>query len=185
MRDRWDGDRDPMAALRRGEPILFEAFVRREAATLLGFFQRLGAPRHEAEDLVQEVFLKLFRSVANYAPCSAFSAFTLRVARNAWIDHRRRGAMHQGGVTQAGEIPDPCQPAVVREESERLQGCLVRLSDAQRIVFELAVVQELPYAQIAEVLGIPVGTVKSRVFHAVRRLRAVLAGEHDVREVGA
>ena len=57
MKGTWDDDRDPLAALRRGDPRLFEAFVGSETATFLRFFLRLGAGLHEAEDLVQEVFL--------------------------------------------------------------------------------------------------------------------------------
>lgn len=190
MKQRWDGERDPLAALRRGDPSLFEDFVRREASTLLGFFQRLGAPEVEAEDLTQEVFLKLFRSAATYAPLNAFSAFTWRVARHAWIDRRRRGAAHAEAAAgcdpaEIARSHDPSRGAVEREEGERIRGGLAQLSQAHRLAFELAVVQELSCAEIAEVLEIPVGTVKSRVFHAVRRLRGVLAGEPGALEVEA
>lgn len=188
MKGTWDDDRDPLAALRRGDPALFEAFVERESATLHRFFLRLGAGRQEAEDLVQEVFLKLYRSAPSYDARSAFGAYALRVARNAWIDRRRRrGVRPEGrsldelelageGGAPASDGPDPTLPAERREEVERVGRALAQLSPAHAEVVELALVQGLPYAQIAEVLDIPVGTVKSRVFHAVRRLRAVLEG---------
>jgi len=193
LKGTWDDDRDPLVALRRGDPRLFEAFVEREAGTLHRFFLRLGAGPHEAEDMVQEVFLKLYRSAPGYEARSAFGAYALRVARNAWIDRRRRrGARPQGrsleDVEHAGEpgqggLPaadlDPTLPAQRREELERVQRALGQLSPAHAEVIELALVQALPYAEIAEVLAVPVGTVKSRVFHAVRRLRAVLEPEPD------
>mgnify|MGYP000019410415 CR=1 FL=1 len=75
---------------------------------------------------------------------------------------------------------DPTLPAERREEMERVERALAGLSPAHAEVVELALVQGLPYARIAEVLDIPVGTVKSRVFHAVRRLRALLEGEEEI-----
>jgi RNA polymerase sigma-70 factor (ECF subfamily) len=190
LKGSWDGDRDPLAALRRGDPRLLEAFVAAEAGTFLRFFRRLGASLHEAEDLVQEVFLKLYRSAPTYDARSAFGAFALRVARNAWIDRRRRrGARPEGpqldeidatggGVVERSEVrSDPAHSSERSEELQRIARALAHLSAAHAEVIELAIVQALPYAQIAEVLDIPVGTVKSRVFHAVRHLRARLEEE--------
>lgn len=191
MKGTWDDDRDPLAALRRGDPRLFEAFVEGEAGTFLRFFLRLGAGLHEAEDLVQEVFLKLFRSAPSYDPRSAFGAYALRVARNSWIDRRRRRGARPGalsledvdsppdrpGASAIAHEMDPSLPVERQEALERVSHALASLSPAHAEVIELALVQGLPYAQIAELLDIPLGTVKSRVFHAVRRLRAALEGE--------
>ena len=196
MKDTWDLERDPLLRLRRGDPAGFEAFVSRETSTFLGFYRRLGASRAEAEDLVQEVFLKLFRHAETYEPSGRFSAFAFRVARNAWIDHRRRGATNpiEGlGGSGAQELDrsgreealrlEPAreeEPGVAfgrREEVGRLRSALQELSASHRLVFELGVIQELPYADIAGMLEIPIGTVKSRMFHAVRKLRAALGEE--------
>lgn len=195
MKGSWDSDRDPLVALRRGDPVLFEEFVRSEAGTLIAFFRRLGADRTEAEDLSQEVFLKLYRSATTYQPQSAFSSYALRVAKNAWIDRRRRrGARPElrslDGVAGAGEEeigpslsatlesrePAPWSRLTQGDEARRLREALAKLPDAQAVVFDLAVVQRLPYPEIADALGIPVGTVKSRVFNAVRGLRELLSG---------
>jgi RNA polymerase sigma-70 factor (ECF subfamily) len=188
LKGSWDGDRDPLAALRRGDPRLLEAFVEAEAGSFLRFFRRLGASLHEAEDLVQEVFLKLYRSAPTYDPRSAFGAFALRVARNAWIDRRRRrgvrpegpaldeleGAAGSSGAERFEARSDPSHASERGEELERVARAMASLSAAHAEVIELAILQALPYAQIAQVLDIPVGTVKSRVFHAVRHLRAQL-----------
>lgn len=188
MKGTWDADRDPLAALRRGAPALFEEFVRVESGTLLGFFQRLGAERGEAEDLAQEVFLKLYKSAPTYSAQSRFSSYALRVARNAWIDRRRRRAVRPEGrsLEDAGEgqasllerLParsaDGASRAEQAEERARLNAALRQLPESHASVFELAVVQGLPYADIAAALDIPVGTVKSRVFNALRKLRDAL-----------
>ena len=63
------------------------------------------------------------------------------------------------------------------EERERVQAALQHLPESHAVVVELALVQQRPYAEISELLGIPVGTVKSRVFHALRKLRELLQGE--------
>lgn len=188
MKGTWDSDRDPLVALQAGDPALFEAFVGRESSTFLSFFRRLGVGPSEAEDLVQEVFLKLFRHAATYQPSGRFEAFAFRIARNAWIDRSRRGAVRPRLVGagrdadgEAGpaldvpvEAPSPGAVAETREEAGRVSAALTQLSEGQRLVFELGVVQELGYSEIARLLEIPEGTVKSRMFHAVRKLRSLL-----------
>ena len=198
MKGTWEADRDPLAALRAGQPALFEEFVRSEAATLIGFFRRQGAARAEAEDLAQEVFVKLFRSAPNYQRRGAFAPFALRIARNAWVDRRRRSAAlpqalslsdtgsHSDGAgvdrrKLVAKEHDVAEQLSVREEAARVRTALASLPHMHALVFELAVVQGLPYSEIAATLDIPIGTVKSRVFNAVRKLRAALE-EDDGRE---
>jgi RNA polymerase sigma-70 factor (ECF subfamily) len=188
LKGTWDADRDPLRAMAAGDSSPFEEFVRLETGTFLGFFQRLGADRDEAEDLTQEVFLKVYKSTASYDPMARFESFVLRVARNAWIDRRRRRATRPevasldqpaGDEAALAETLGSAELAApLRIESEedrvRVRAAVRRLPPAHLSVFELAVLQALPYAEVAAVLGIPVGTVKSRVFHALRKLRADL-----------
>jgi len=196
LKGTWDLDRDPLAALRDGDTRLFEEFVRTEAGTLVGFFRRLGAGSSEAEDLTQEVFLKLFQSARTYQPQRAFGAYALRVARNAWIDHRRRTAVRPSAAAAQAEDedragdpfarlasaePTPETVAERRDELLLLAAAVRELPERHLAAFELAVVQGLPYAEIGELLDIPVGTVKSRVFNAVRRVRAALERSEEAR----
>ena len=189
MKQRWDGNRDPLAALAAGQPALFEAFVRAETGTLLGFFRRLGAAPGEAEDLVQDTIVKLFRSAQRYQPSGRFEAYSLRSARNVWIDSRRRAGVREhavGGSTDDREEPmevlrgteaEPFERLQSSERADLLREAVLRLDEAHRVVFEMGVMQELSYAEVSELLGIPVGTVKSRVHHAVRKLREMLGSE--------
>jgi RNA polymerase sigma-70 factor (ECF subfamily) len=178
----WDAIGDPLAALRDGDNLVFETFVRTEAGTFTGWFRRQGASPEEAEDLTQEVFVRLVRGAPRYQPQDRLEAYCFRTARNVWIDRRRADNVrrHQGGVSDAlledlpGREPEPEEPAARNEEAQRALACLARLPEGQRQVFELGVVQELPYADIARLLAIPIGTVKSRMFHALERLRALL-----------
>ena len=194
MKGSWDDDRDPLWALRNGDPALFEDFVRTEARSFVGFFLRLGAQVHEAEDLVQELFLKLYDHAQNYEPRERFAAYTFRIARNAWIDKRRRRSSRPDelsleGTGRAGEdgASEPlgrrlsAEDAPVgsdleqREELARMRAALDKLPENHRMVFELGVLQELPYAEIAQSMQVPVGTIKSRMFHAVRKMRSLLS----------
>jgi len=184
--DHWDLEPDPLVALQSGDSAPFEDWVRRDAAGFLAFFRRLGASGAEAEDMVQEVFMKVFRHRDTYQPTGRFRAFAFRIARNAWIDHRRRGAVRPasaaGGVDDEAAtvppVPDgapgPHERASHIELAGRVQAALGQLSDAHRMVFELGVLQELPYSEISAMLEVPEGTVKSRMFHAVRKLRELL-----------
>lgn len=178
MKQDWDFERDPLAALRQGKRSPFEGFVRAETGTFLAFFLRLGASRAEAEDLVQDVFLKLYQSADRYRERGAFSGFAFRVARNAWIDRRRalgaRPPPEDAAVDALARSSEPGDALDREEFARRLRDALEELPEGQRRVFELGVVQELPYPEIADALAIPVGTVKSRMFHAVRRLRGLL-----------
>lgn len=190
MKGRWNPEIDPLADLQGGRTETFEAFVRDETPALRAFFRRLGARPAEADDLVQETFLKLYSHAASYTPQGRFRPFAFRIARNAWIDRQRKRARRplEHGDSEldadgekmrptealAAEIGEPHTQVSRDEEVARLRSALAELSEPHRVVFELGVVQELPYAEIAEALDIPVGTVKSRMFHAVRKLRAVL-----------
>jgi RNA polymerase sigma-70 factor (ECF subfamily) len=192
LKGNWEADRDPLVALQAGDPTLFESFVRTEVATLLSFFVHLGAERTEAEDLTQDVFVKLYKSAPQYQPRAAFSSYALRVARNAWIDRRRRNSVRPGGASlddlaasgdgaplaERLEAPasDVLAIAALAEDRKRLQHAIAQLPASHAVVFDLAVLRELPYAQISDALSIPVGTVKSRVFNALRKLREILEG---------
>jgi RNA polymerase sigma-70 factor (ECF subfamily) len=186
----WELPEDPLAALSAGEPGPFEAFVVSHAQTFFAYFRRQGADRDRAQDLCQEVFLRLYHHAARYRPEERFQSYCFRVARNVWIDDQRRSAARPRPGSLAlldgagdgehsvlkGPSPagDPAARSALHEESERLRAVLRTLAEHHRTVFELGVVQELSYAEIAAVLEIPVGTVKSRMFHAVRKLREAL-----------
>lgn len=189
MKGLWNDERDPLTALQAGRTDLFEAFVETETPTFLAFFRRLGATPGEAEDLTQDTFLKLYEHASKYRASDRFVPFARRVARNAWIDRRRRRTLRGVGRTdeEEGSWADRIEAAEVEplskleqlDEAQRIELALDSLSDLHRAVFELGVLQELPYTEIAEEMNIPVGTVKSRMFYAVRKLREALHAQDD------
>jgi RNA polymerase sigma-70 factor (ECF subfamily) len=172
---------DPLLALRAGDPSPFEDFVRAWTRKLVAFFHHQGTSLGRAEDLTQEVFLRLYQSARVYEPRERFAAYCYRTARNLWIDECRRTAARSDGVHSWGDGRardeaaashlDPGRALLFAEEERGLRELLDELPPGQRRVFELVLLFELSYAEIGAHLSIPVGTVKSRMFHAVRRLR--------------
>ncbi|MEZ5974178.1 MAG: RNA polymerase sigma factor [Planctomycetota bacterium] len=183
---------DPLDALVAGDPVPFQAFVARQTPLMVAWFRRAGARPSDAEDLTQDVMLRLFRNAETYASQGRLEGFAFRVARNAWIDHCRKEGLRtpaRGGDDDGFEaVPERAgqesSPAVALEHSELRQdlfAAIAGMGDTQREAFRLGVLEERPYSEIAELLGIPVGTVKSRVFHAMRFLRERLKSQGEDR----
>jgi len=182
------GDPDPLAMLQAGEPGPFEDLVRSQTPRLVAYFMRQGFPLQGAEDLTQDVFLKLYKSAPRYRPTDRFQAYLMRVARNALVDARRRGSRRESPSSLAEDdvaarMPapgiHPPEAAAAMEEAERLHMEIAALPPAQREVFELAGLHGLSYPEVSDLLGIPVGTVKSRMHYAARRLKAAFAPDLD------
>jgi len=189
-------DSDLAVRLRDGDMSAFDEIVERFERRLIGYFHGLSGDRQLAEDCAQEVFVRMYRARESYSPDAALATFVFRIARNFWIDVYRsrkvrpeersldtpRQERESGSLADA--VPDgtasPEELAVAEEDQHRLRAALERLPEIQRSVLALAGGQGLKYEEVAEVLGIPVGTVKSRVHAAVQNLRRLMgAGERD------
>ena len=181
---------DLLLRFQLGEREAFEEIVGRFEAPLTRFFFRLCWDRDRAEDFAQDVFLKLLRASDSYEPRGRLSTYVYRIATNRWIDHYRslrpRPALYSlDRASQEEEQPilDRLAAPIVDQgeqidedlQKRRLREALSRLSLPHRLVFELAVYQALPYQQISELLGIPEGTVKSRMHNATRALKELMA----------
>ncbi len=188
-----DEDQDLLEMFRKGTPGAFEKIVLKFQGPLIGFFFRLCWDRFLAEDLTQEVFLRMIKAAQTYKPSGKLDYFVFRIARNLWIDRvrkvgvRPRPASLDKPITQdgdclgsllAGEGRDPATLAALGEEARLLKEAMEKLPQGAREVFELAVYQGFPYKEVARILEIPVGTVKSRMFHALKTLKARL-GEKE------
>ena len=152
-----------------GDEILAEA--RKLEKNLLNFFWRQGVSYCEGEDLLQETYLRLWNYRDQYRETAAkFSTFVFTVARQVRIDALRRVTRRERRE-QVWNAERPATQDAVRMEREDVLWAVSRLSEPLREVVELGVFQDLPYAQISEILGIPVGTVKSRMSNALRKLK--------------
>jgi RNA polymerase sigma-70 factor (ECF subfamily) len=177
-------DVELMRLLREDREEALRVLVERHQQNLVNFFRRLGADVHEAQDGAQETFLRLFRYRDRYRPTAPFRSFLYTLARHAWVDATRRSE-RQRAVPLGGREDIPGELDVRRdghlnlEDRLDLEQALEELPEHLRWTIVLSVHQGLSYGEIAEVLQIPVGTVKSRIFYAIRRLREALHARLD------
>lgn len=174
--------------LRTGEEEVFEILVRRYqekvfrlAASILG----RGA-ESEAEDAAQEVFVVVLRQLKTFRRESAFSTWLYRVARNQIIDYRRRASRRPSEVSdhtlpaipESNVLADPLKVVTAAQRQARLLRHVGRLSEPQRVVVHLHYWQGQSLAEISELLGLRLGTVRPHLYRARQRLA------HFLREDG-
>jgi RNA polymerase sigma-70 factor (ECF subfamily) len=123
-----------------------------------------------AEDVVVEAFWRAYRAHARFDPGRSFGAWMRRIVTRAAIDELKRSPAPMALPAEAGSAP-----AGGGDLRETMALAFARLPVTLRVVATLALIEERPYAEIAEALDLPVGTIKSRVFRATRALRAELA----------
>ena len=168
----------------------FTALVERYQRSLINFFYHNSWDRQMAEDCAQEVFLKLYNRLDSYEPQAKFTTFLFRVARNLWIDKLRARrsrpvkasldapiGVEDGNVLQdriASGAESPVEELEKEETKMSLRRAVDRLPEEQKLVVLLSEFQGMKYRDIGDILGIPVGTVKSRMHTAVERLREIL-----------
>jgi RNA polymerase sigma-70 factor (ECF subfamily) len=168
-----DDDCQRMLLARQGDRAAFETLVRKHQRPLLNYFIRAGV-NTDAEDLVQQTFIRLYHYRNRYSARAKFTTFLYLLARQVWIDELRRRNRRQRLRERLTAEPTPEQRVPTPALADDLQQALAGLSERLRAVVTLGVLQELAYPEIAKILKIPVGTVKSRMFNGLRELRARL-----------
>ncbi len=169
-------DFDLMAMVKDGRQEAFVELIHRYQRSLLNFFRKMGADMNEAEDLTQETFLRLFGYRTRYRPLARFTTFLYTLARHAWADCLRkvqRSPQADRELYAESSVSDDRNDAYTDDHID-LQAALGQLSDKLRLVVVMSVYQGLRYNEISEALGIPEGTVKSRMHLAVKQLREIL-----------
>ena len=183
-----------MEQSRGGDVEAFSLLVRRHRERVEVFLSRLFGDREKAEDGAQEVFLRLWIARHRYRPCARFTTFLFQVAHNYWRDEIRKAGVRPREVELADEeaegararpplrapaATEPHYQLFVRYQQWRIRETVGRLPEPYRIVFMLVHFEGRRLAEAAEILEIPVGTVKSRMHSAVRLLRGWLAAEDE------
>lgn len=179
-----------MLRAREGDVDAFSVLVTRYRERVEVFLFRLFWDREKAEDGAQEVFVRLWLARQRYEARGRFTTFLFQVAHNYWRDEVRRAGVRPREVELAAEQPQcklPRAPAAaephhqlfVRYQQWRIQQAIARLPETLRAVFVLVHLEGHRLAEAAEVLGVPLGTVKSRMHTAIRLLRGWLASEDE------
>ncbi|MEU3899502.1 sigma-70 family RNA polymerase sigma factor [Streptomyces sp. NPDC045251] len=168
-----------LSAVARGDQAALRALYERHAAAMLRLIRRLTSDRSVAEEILQETWLAVWRSAAGFRGESSVRGWLLGVARRQAHNHLRRSRPQLADLAEAQDVPDPApsvEDQVVREaERAELLAAVRTLPGHLREVLALVLVEELAYPEVATVLAIPVGTVKSRMSHARKRLSGMLA----------
>ncbi len=182
-------DKELMARVRDGDFAALDALYRRHQRAIRRFLMSLTWNEDTAEDYLQEVFCNLWKARGRYQPTGTFTTYLFQIAKNHYLSERRRQKRRseirrQAGALHDGRHPLADIPANRRVEPEarllagyrlfRIREAIGQLPEGQKLVFVLAHLEGMPYDTIARVLDIPVGTVKSRMSGAVRRLQGLL-----------
>jgi RNA polymerase sigma-70 factor (ECF subfamily) len=153
-----------------GEIDAFETLVRQFQGDVYAWIVRIVRDPGIAEDLTVETLWRTYRARHQFRPDGNFAAWARRIATNVALDHLRRKRPEQPLLTEPVE-PDSRDHLLQQETREKIQQAFRRLPAKLRVAAMLALVEERPYAEIADALGTSVGAVKLRVFRAIRILR--------------
>lgn len=166
-------DADVLRRFAGGDERAFEQLFRHFEAAVYSWILRIVRNQAGAEDVLVEAFWRAYRGRATFDPGRSFGAWMRRIATNAALDYLRAARPEQASTPADDRLPAP--RADDADTNQTIATAFRRLPADLRIVATLALLEDQPYADIADALGIPEGTVKSRVFRATRMLREELA----------
>ncbi len=176
-----------ITAAKTGDQEAFRQLVERYQGAVYNLaYRMLGIPE-EAEDAAQEIFVRIYRQLERYDPTRKFSTWTLVIATNYCIDQLRRRRMQL--VPLENIIPwardreaGPEAEALGQESRDEVQRLIRELPEKYRAPLVLRYWEDLSCAEIAEILGVPEGTVKTQIHRARKALGKLLAGEEERRD---
>lgn len=168
--------------LQRAEPEAMTLVYRQHHVAVRAFAQRLLGDHAAAEDLVQEVFVALPSACQRFRGACALRTFLVSIAVHRAKNHVRAAARRRAALSKLAREPEPASAdphgdAERRQLGDRLMLALDALPLEQRVAVVLAEVEERTSAEIATIVSAPEGTVRTRVFHAKRKLREILQSD--------
>ena len=178
-------DRSLVRAAVGGDTAAFDRIYRKYRERVYRVAFKVLRNREDALEASQEVFVKAYRSLERFDPDSRFFTWIYRIAMNQAIDtFRRRRTRREQEYDEVLDSPPKVRrdvtAALERSEiAERIEEALGHLSEKHKTVFLLYSFEELSYTEISEVLGIPIGTVMSRLYYARKQIRGRLPDEWD------
>ena len=188
-------DEELMVRFQRDDRTAFAFLVRRHKVRLYNFVLRHLRNASAAEEVVQDAFVRVAQGAADFRHAARFSTWLYTIARNLCVDHARKGALRrhpsldEPGHTTDGDAFDRSElgehtadaranverSAISGEIRERVLAALYKLPDDQREVFLMREISSLPFRDIAEIVGAPENTVKSRMRYALEHLQEALS----------
>jgi RNA polymerase sigma-70 factor, ECF subfamily len=184
-------DTELVAFAREGNRSAFEVLFKRYQRKSIAVAAEIMRSRHDAEDVVQDAFVKAFRGLKSFKGEARFSTWLYRIIYTTAIDAKRKKS-RRGGETRefeegvhgelepseilGGRFTSPDRVAQQNQEMQSLSAALGQLSEEHRLVLTLREIDGLAYDEIADVVGVNKGTVMSRLFYARKRLQEIVAG---------
>jgi RNA polymerase sigma-70 factor (ECF subfamily) len=177
-------ERAAIEACLGGDVSAFDALVIRHQTTVHRVCYRFTGNAEDAADLTQEVFIKAYRSLPKFRGTSAFSTWLYRIAVNACLSFKTVRKNRTEAWDEAHDIvaegPGVEESLDAQKNARSVRNALDALPEKQRITVIMKVLEERTHAEVAELLGSNVGTVKANLFFAIRNLRKVLAEREAV-----
>lgn len=178
MGDRASQDQRLVEAVLRGDRARFARVVERFESLVAGVAWRYGVRAEDVEDVVSEVFVKVYQNLHRYRPVHPFSTWLYRLAVNHVLDRARRARKERGRTEMPAALADPSPGAAdgleARERARLVREAMGELAPHYREVVFLVYVEGRRVDETAELLRLPAGTVKSRLMRAREALRGVL-----------
>lgn len=182
MEDRPAEDVRLVEAVLRGDQASFRDLVVRYQSLVAGVAWRFGTRREEVEDVVSEVFLKVYKNLPLYRPEHPFSTWLYRLAANHVVDRARRARKERGRVEMPEELADTTPLSSDRidtdERASILRTALREIDPRYREVIFLVYVEDRKVEETARMLGLPEGTVKTRLMRGREALKKILSHRH-------
>lgn len=177
-------DAGTVARCQAGDPVALRRFVVRYQHAVFAFLSRMMGAGPHVEDMAQEVFLRAYRALPRFElrEDARVSTWLLKIAVRIVQDARKRRRLELVPLTDSTSGIDPTTPETEwhhRELVEAFERAAAQLSDEHRVVFVLSHFHDLGMAEIAELVGAPENTVKTRLFRARDRLRTLLQQERE------
>lgn len=177
-----------VARTQEGDPAAFDALIRKYQPRLYGLVYNMTSNHEDTGDLLQDIFAKAYRSIKGFRGQSSFYTWLHTIAVNMTINFlKKRGRRYSLSLDDLDSniqndkefleltaTSDPVREANLSELQRRLNEAMMRLSNEHRMVVTMFDIQGMPHAEIAKILGISEGTVRSRLFYAHRQLQNYL-----------
>jgi len=172
-------DRRVVAAVRKGDREAVRVLVERYQRMVASVAWRFGVPADDVEDLVSEIFLKVYKNLALYRPEHAFSTWLYRLAANHAVDFGRRRRSERGRSEMPEQIadssPGPGSNVEADERARLVRDSLRRVDSRYRAAMQLVYVEGMKVEEAARILGVPEGTVKARLLRGRQAMRRLLS----------
>lgn len=175
---------DKIKALKKGKREGVSWLIDSYADKLMGFFYRNGLQINDAEDMVQEVFLRVIKAIGRYKEKDRFEMWLFRIAHNLLIDYwRTKRQVLEADINYDGSIfetadraerADPIGEVIAKEESDLLQRALEKLNNSQREIILLRYFGGMSFEQIAKITNQPLGTVLSQAHRGLKKLKDII-----------